>query len=116
MRYADPYTFDDVINDFPEMTVILCHGGRGFWYQIAEFMAKSFRNVFIDISGLPPKNLLGYFPSMKKFSHKYLFGSDFPGVPGIRKNFEETRQLLHDNGVMENIAFKNARAIFGFWK
>jgi uncharacterized protein len=116
MRYADPYTFDDVINDFPEMTVILCHGGRGFWYHIAEFLAKSYRNVFIDISGLPPKNLLNYFPSMKRYSHKYLFGSDFPGVPGIRKNYDAIRQLLQDDVVMENLLFKNACDLFRFWQ
>lgn len=116
LRYSDPYTFDDVINDFPGLKVVLCHGGRGFWYQIAEFMVKSFENVFIDISGLPPKNLLGYWPSMKKFGHKYLFGTDFPGVPGIRKNFEELRDLLRDESVLERIAFTNAYDLYGFWK
>lgn len=116
MRYADPYTFDDVIQDFPEMKVVLCHGGRGFWYGIAEFMAKHFENVFIDLSGLPPKSLLTYFPSMKKFSHKFLFGTDFPGVPGIRKNYDAIRQIVRDDAVMERIGFKNAYDLFGFWK
>ncbi len=116
MRYADPYTFDDVINDFPDMTVVLCHGGRGFWYHIAEFLAKSYRNVYIDVSGLPPRNLLKYFPSMIKFSHKYLFGSDFPGVPGIRKNYDAIRELLQNDAAMERIGFQNAYDLFGFWK
>lgn len=115
MRYVDPYTFDDVINDFPDMKVVLCHGGRGFWYHIAEFMVKSFKNVYIDISGLPPKNLLHYFPSLKKNSHKFLFGSDFPGVPGIRKNYEAIKQLIKDDSVMDRIGFKNAYDLFGFW-
>ena len=116
MRYADPYTFDDVINDFPDMTVVLCHGGRGFWYHIAEFLAKHFENVYIDISGLPPKNLLTYFPSMKKFSHKFLFGSDFPGVPGIRKNYEALKGLIQDDAVVERICYRNACDLFGFWQ
>jgi uncharacterized protein len=116
MRYSDPYTFDDVIADFPDLKIILCHGGRGFWYNIAEFMVKSFKNVYIDISGLPPKNLFQYFPAMKRFSHKYLFGTDFPGVPGIRKNYNEVCDLVKDQGAMENIAFRNAYDLFGFWK
>ncbi|MBA4418658.1 MAG: amidohydrolase [Syntrophus sp. (in: bacteria)] len=116
MRYSDPYTFDDVISDFPEMKIILCHGGRGFWYHIAEFMVKRFEKVYIDISGLPPKNLLQYFPSMLKFSHKYLFGTDFPGVPGIKRNFDELQILVKDDAVMEKICFKNACELFGFWK
>lgn len=116
LRYSDPYTFDDVINDFPDMKIILCHGGRGFWYQIAEFLAKSFGNVYIDISGLPPRNLLNYWPSMKRFVHKYLFGTDFPGVPGIIKNVNGLRELIKDDGAMEMICFQNARDIFGFWE
>lgn len=116
LRYSDPYTFDDVINDFPDMKVILCHGGRGFWYQIAEFLVKSFANVYIDISGLPPKNLLSYWPSMKKFAHKFLFGTDFPGAPGIRKNYEQVNDLLKDDSAMELIGFQNAYDLFGFWK
>jgi predicted TIM-barrel fold metal-dependent hydrolase/N-acetylglutamate synthase-like GNAT family acetyltransferase len=116
MRFVDPYTFDDVISDFPDLTVVLCHGGRGFWYHIAEFMVKRFKNVFIDISGLPPRNLLEYYPSMKKYKHKFLFGSDFPGVPGIKKNYEQVRELVGDDEVMDQIRFKNAYDLFGFWK
>jgi predicted TIM-barrel fold metal-dependent hydrolase len=116
MRYSDPYTFDDVISDFPELKIVLCHGGRGFWYHIAEFMVKRFDNVYIDISGLPPGNLLQYFPSMKKFAHKYLFGTDFPGVPGIRKNFETVAALLKDGRAMERIGHQNARELYGFWQ
>ncbi len=116
MRYSDPYTFDDVINDFPGMKVVLCHGGRGFWYQIAEFLAKRFDNVFIDVSGLPPEKLLDYFPSMKRFSRKFLYGSDFPGVPGIRKNFAIIADILRDDEAVANIGFRNAYDLFGFWK
>ncbi len=116
MRYADPYTFDDVINDFPDLKIVLCHGGRAFWFHIAEFLAKKFENVYIDVSGLPPGKLLEYFPSMRKFSSKFLFGSDFPGVPGIRKNYDILASLIADEEAMHNIGFRNAYDLFGFWK
>lgn len=116
MRYSDPYTFDDVINDFPNLKIVLCHGGRGFWYHVAEFLVKNFENVYIDISGLPPANLLNYWPSMKKFAHKYLFGTDFPGVPGIRKNFDVLSRLIDNGGALDRIAFQNAYDLYGFWK
>jgi uncharacterized protein len=116
MRYSDPYTFDDVVNDFPHLKIVLCHGGRGFWYNIAEFLVKNFDNVYIDISGLPPGNLLNYWPSMKKFAHKYLFGTDFPGVPGIRKNFEVLSGLVDNDEALGRIAFQNAYDLYGFWK
>jgi predicted TIM-barrel fold metal-dependent hydrolase len=116
MRYADPYTFDDIINDFPDLKVVLCHGGRGFWYEIAEYLARTFKNVFIDVSGLPPQNLLQYFPKLKRFPEKFLFGSDFPGVPGIRSNFEAISRLIKDPDIMQLIGFQNAYDLFGFWK
>ncbi len=115
MRYSDPYTFDDVINDFPNLKIVLCHGGRGFWYHIAEFLVKNFDNVYIDISGLPPANLLNYWPSMKKFAHKYLFGTDFPGVPGIGKNFDVLSGLIDSDEALGKIAFQNAYDLYGFW-
>ncbi len=116
MRFADPYTFDDVISDFPGLRIVLCHGGRGFWYHIAEFLTRRFENVYIDVSGLPPGKLLDYFPSMKRNSRKFLFGSDFPGVPGIRQNYHVIKGLLRDDEALHNIGFGNAYDLFGFWK
>ncbi len=116
MRYSDPYTFDDVISDFPEMRIVLCHGGRGFWYHIAEFLTTRFGNVYVDVSGLPPGRLLEYFPSLPRNIHKFLFGSDFPGVPGIRRNYDVLADLLTDEGALGSIGFRNAYELFGFWK
>jgi hypothetical protein len=116
MRYADPYAFDDVISDFPDLKVVLCHGGRPFWFNIAEFLAKRFENVYIDVSGLPPAKLLQYFPAMPKRPRKFLFGSDFPGVPGIKKNYDALARLLKDDEALHRIRFQNAYDLFGFWK
>jgi len=116
LRYADPYTFDDIIKDFPRLTVILCHGGRGFWYQIAEYLAKTCENVYIDISGLPPQNILLYYPNLKKFPEKFLFGSDFPGVPGIRKNAQTLARIVKNPKLYKRLCYQNAYDLFGFWR
>ncbi len=115
MRYADPYTFDDVADDFPDLTIILCHAGRGFWYHIAEFLIRRHKNVYIDISGLPPKNLLKYYPNMERLSDKFLFGTDFPGVPGVKKNIDTIKSLNLSLEAKERILFKNAKKILRFW-
>ena len=108
LRHADPYTFDDVATDFPELTIILCHAGRGFWYHIAEFLIRRHKNVYIDVSGLPPKNLLKYYPSMGRLSHKFIFGTDFPGVPGVKKNIDAINELPISAEAKERIFYKNA--------
>ncbi|TYO95755.1 hypothetical protein EDC39_11712 [Geothermobacter ehrlichii] len=111
MRYADPYTYDDVATDFPGLTIILAHGGRGFWYQQAEFMVKRHRNVYIDICGLPPQNLLQLYPSLPRLADKFLFGSDFPGVPGIRANAEAVCRLDLCPEAKELICHRNAERL-----
>jgi len=115
LKYADPYTFDEVASDFPNLTIILCHAGRGFWYNIAEFLIRRHKNVYIDISGLPPKNLLKYYPNLDRFSDKFLFGTDFPGVPGIKKNVKDINSLPISEKAKENIFFRNAKRILNFW-
>ncbi len=116
MRYTDPYTFNDVVSDFPDLKIVLCHGGRGFWYHIADFLIKRFANVYIDVSGLPPAKLIEYFPSLPGYSHKFLFGSDFPGVPGIKANYEVIADVLGDTSALDNLGFQNAYNLFGFWR
>jgi predicted TIM-barrel fold metal-dependent hydrolase len=114
LRHADPYDFDDVAVDFPTLKLILCHGGRGFWYQLAEFMIQRHDRVWIDLSGLPPKNLLRYYPKLEKLNERFLFGTDFPGVPGIAANAEAIAALGLKEAALENIFFRNAAALLGF--
>ena len=116
LKHAEPYTFDDVAADFPELTIILCHAGRGFWYHIAEFLIRRHENVYIDVSGLPPKNLLTYYPNMERLSDKFMFGTDFPGVPGVRKNIDVINSLPLSEESKEKIFFKNAINVLKFWK
>ena len=37
--YGDPALLDPVFRDFPGLTVVLAHGGRGWWYERAAFLA-----------------------------------------------------------------------------
>jgi predicted TIM-barrel fold metal-dependent hydrolase len=93
MKYGDPVLLDDVAVDFPELTLIQVHSGRGFWYEAAFFLAQLHPQVYMEISGLPPQNLLKYFPDLEKNADKIVFGSDWPGVPGIARNIEMIRSL-----------------------
>ena len=114
LKHADPYLYDEVAADFPDLSLILCHGGRGFWYRLAEFMLVRHPRVYIDISGLPPQKLLQYYPKMERLSEKFLFGSDFPGVPGLQLNVEKLSRLGLSRQAMENICHRNARRLLGF--
>ena len=70
IKYGDPIYLDDVAVDFPELVIIQSHGGRGFWYERASFLAQMHKNVYIDISGLPPRRLVDYFPNLESFKRR----------------------------------------------
>ena len=94
-RFADPMALDDVAVDFPELTLVLAHGGRPLWTESAMFLARRFPNVWLDVSGTPPGRLLEYFPRLARLADKVLFGTDWPG-PGVRDigaNLEAFRAL-----------------------
>jgi predicted TIM-barrel fold metal-dependent hydrolase len=81
-KYGDPIYLDDVAVDFPKLKILLAHGGRPLWMETAFFLLRRHLNVYLDISGIPPKSLLRYFPRLEEIAHKTLFGTDWPG-PGV---------------------------------
>jgi len=113
IKYADPLYIDDVAVDFPELVIVQAHGGRGFWYDRAFFMAKLHPHVYLEVSGLPPQKILEYFPHLEDEADKIIFGSDWPGIPGIKKNIEAIRNLPLKEETKDKILGLNAARILG---
>jgi len=111
MKYADPIHLDDVAADFPDLVLVMAHGGRGFWYDKAFFLSRIHPHLFLEISGLPPQNLLKYFPDMEKNIDKFIYGSDWPGVPTIAGNVEAIRRLPLAEASKKKILYGNAARI-----
>jgi predicted TIM-barrel fold metal-dependent hydrolase len=107
--YAQPMLADDVGVDFPNLTVILAHGGRPLWMNEAFFLVRRHPNFYMDISSIPPRRLLEYFPRLEEIADKVLYGSDWPGfgVNDLRGAIDAflalpispdaRRKILHDN-------------------
>ena len=113
-KYGDPIYVDDVAVDFPKLKILLAHGGRPLWMQTAFFLIRRHPNVYLDISGIPPKTLLKYFPRLDEIANKTLFGTDWPGpgVPDIKKNLEEFVSLPLPDEVSEQILSRTAASIW----
>lgn len=94
LKYAQPLLLDEVAVDFPGLPILLAHAGRGVWYEEAALLATLHPNVYLEISGLPPKNLPAYFPRLTELVDKLVFGSDFPGVPSLSRNIEVIREMF----------------------
>jgi len=113
IKYADPLHLDDVASDFPELTLLMAHGGRGLWYDQAFFLSRLHPNLYLEISGLPPRNLLKYFPDLEKNSDKIVYGSDWPGIQTISSNIEPIRKLPLSQESITKILYGNAARILG---
>ncbi len=94
LKYGDPLFLDDVAVDFPSLQILVTHGGRPFWYDHAQALCRLHPNVYVDIAGLPPRKLPEYFPDLPRLAHKFVFGSDWPGLPGtVADNIAAIRAL-----------------------
>jgi hypothetical protein len=113
-KYGDPMDLDDVAVDFPNLTLVLAHGGRPLWMDVAMFLVRRHPRVFLEVSGIPPRSLLTYFPRLAEVAEKTLFGTDWPGpgVPGVRGNVEAFRALPLPAAAREAILSGTAMKVF----
>ena len=72
------------------------------------------RNVILDISSVPPKNLLTYFPWLERVADQAIFGSDWPGpnVMDLGQNVEDFYALPLSAEAKRKILRDNAKLIF----
>ncbi len=97
--FGEPALLDPVFRDFPALTVVLAHGGRGWWYDQASFLALMRPNTWLEVSGLPPSRLPDYYgASLTRLATKMIFGTDWPGVPGVQRNARALEKVLLEAG------------------
>ena len=113
-KYGDPVYLDDVAIDFPKLKILMAHGGRPIWMQTAFFLLRRHPNMYFDISGIPPKLLLNYFPRLEEIAHKTLFGTDWPspGVKDIGQNKDEFLALPLSQSAKDQIMSRTALEIW----
>jgi predicted TIM-barrel fold metal-dependent hydrolase len=113
LKHADPLLLDDVAVDFPDLTIVMAHSGRGLWYDEAFFLTRLHPKVYMEVSGLPARNLLNYFPRLEEVADKVIFGSDWPGLPDRRANIDAIRGLALAEETKAKILGRNAAKLLG---
>jgi predicted TIM-barrel fold metal-dependent hydrolase len=113
-RCGDPALLLDPVEDFPEVDFVFAHGGRGWWYDTAAFLALQKPNVWLDIAGLPPRNLPKYYERVDfdRLATKMVFGTDWPGVPGVARNARALTGLGWPEEVLRGVLSGNAAKLF----
>ncbi|MGH7475074.1 MAG: amidohydrolase family protein [Longimicrobiales bacterium] len=114
LKYCDPIYLDDVAVDFPELVLVMAHGGRGFWYDACAFLAAHHGNVYIDIAGLVPARLREHYPRLERLADKIVFGSDWPAMPkSVAANAAALARLGLGDAALRAILRGNAARILG---
>ena len=113
-KYGNPLELDDVAIDFPDLTILLAHGGRPLYMAEAFFVLRRHKNVWLDVSGIPPTKLLEYFPRLTEVADRVLWGTDWPG-PGVhdmRQNIDQFLALPLSDAHQKAILETNALSVF----
>jgi predicted TIM-barrel fold metal-dependent hydrolase len=112
--YGDPVLLVDVVEDFPAVQFVFAHGGRGWWYDTAAFLALAKPNVWLDLAGLPPRKLPEYYSrfDLRRLATRWIFGTDWPGVPGAARNVAALRDLNLGEDLLAGVLSGNAAKIF----
>jgi len=113
-KYGRPMELDDVAIDFPDLTIIMAHGGRPLWMDEAFFLLRRHRNIHLDVSGIPPLKLLEYFPRLEEIADRVLWGTDWPspGVKDLRVNLDQFETLKLSDETKRKITRDNPLRVF----
>ena len=108
VKYGDPLLLDEVACDFPSLPIVLEHGGRSFWYDRAGWLITRHPNMYIGLAGIPAKQILQHFPHLERYRDRFVFGSDWPGIPDIRSLAQKIYALPLEEETKERILWRNA--------
>jgi predicted TIM-barrel fold metal-dependent hydrolase len=113
-KYGNPMELDDVAIDFPDLRLVMAHGGRPLYMEEGFFILRRHGNVSLDVSGIPPAKLLEYFPRLAEIADRVLWGTDWPspGVKDLRQNIDQFLALPLSDAHRKAILETNALALF----
>ncbi|HEX4575031.1 MAG TPA: amidohydrolase family protein [Gemmatimonadales bacterium] len=113
-KYGNPLELDDIAIDFPDLRIIMAHGGRPLYMAEAFFVLRRHQQVWLDVSGIPPARLLEYFPRLAEVADRVLWGTDWPspGVKDMRRNLDQFLALPLNDAHKQAILETNALALF----
>jgi hypothetical protein len=113
-KYGNPMELDDVAIDFPDLTIVMAHGGRPLYMEEAFFVLRRHKNVWLDVSGIPPAKLLEYFPRLGEIAGRTVWGTDWPspGVKDLKQNIDQFLGLSLPDAQKRAILETNPLALF----
>lgn len=110
-KFINPLEFKPLAEKYPNLNLVLAHGGKPYWYQEASDMILAFPNVYIDTALIDPLSLTEVFPNLEKLADKIIFGSDWPVVGSYSVLMEKYKQANLPDEIISKIFYKNAERV-----
>lgn len=106
--FADPISMIEAIQAFPKIHFIIAHAGGDMMFQQALYIAKEFKNVYLEPSWLNVYNLMAALKALG--AGRIMFSSDMPA--NIPVELAKYHVLTNDQGVLDQLLFKTAKEVF----
>lgn len=112
MWHGQPAYIDDVAIDFPDLRMIVCHGGNGFGPSILA-VAQRHKNVYLEFSGLNPQYMAPEFMYAVNtyLKNKCMFGTDYP-LMDFDVSISRWKKVLRED-VCDMFFYKNIKNAMG---
>ena len=113
-RVQHPELLEDVLIDFPDLTVIVAHMGHPYEELLMNYMRK-WSNLYVSCTAYAPRYMdpnLVAFMNTKTYRGRVLWGSDEPWFP-MRRSLAEAQALPLDDEAMALFLGGTARRLLG---
>ena len=100
-RVQHPELLEDVLIDFPDLTVIVAHMGHPYEELLMNYMRK-WSNLYVSCTAYAPKYMdpnLVAFMNTRTYRGRVIWGSDEPWFP-MRRSLAEAKGLPLDEAAM----------------
>lgn len=107
-KHIKPQEYIWLAETFPDLVLMLAHGGKPTWYDDALAMAAKYENVYLDTSLVPPEDVKQWLAFSDDVHDKIFFGSDLPVSGAYSRVCERYRNAGFDPEVLTKLFTGNA--------
>jgi len=112
-KYQDPMPIDDVCSFFPDLTIVLQHGGEP-WVDVCVKLMIKWPNVFYMTSAIAPRHvpteIVNYANTRGR--DRIMFASDYPLLTHERCAREISKMPFKDDGRVQDFMWGTAARLF----
>ncbi len=108
MPFSDPVSIIPAAEAFPDLKIVLAHAGQDLLSQQALYLAKTFKNVYLEPSWVNVLNIKNFISTIG--ASKLMFSSDM--IPNTPVEIAKYKQAVKDPAQLEQIMYKTVKEVY----